>query len=121
MRKLFFVCCGHLALATGVMGIFLPILPTTPFVLLACGCYAKGSEKFSLKLRASKRFSQLISDWENHRSIPQRAKILGILMVAASVISTIVTVSMIAVKIAVGIIGVVVSLYLLSRPSRKKT
>jgi uncharacterized membrane protein YbaN (DUF454 family) len=58
---------GALALATGVVGIFLPLLPTTPFVLLAAFCFARGSPRWEAWLLAHPRFGPLVRDWrERH-------------------------------------------------------
>mgnify|MGYP001575507498 FL=1 len=120
MRKFFFVCCGHLLLATGVIGIFLPILPTTPFVLLACGCYARGSEKFHAILLSNKWLGPLIKDWHEHKAIPVRAKMFATAMITASITWAIILVPFLLVKISLGMLGIVVSLYILTRPSREK-
>lgn len=119
MHKFFFVCCGHLSLAIGVIGIFLPILPTTPFVLLACGCYAKGSERFHVALLRNKWFGPLIKDWHEHKTISIRAKAIAILMIAANIMLAIVVVPLLPVKIILGVLGIVVALYIFTRPSRK--
>ena len=121
MRKFFFVCCGHLLLATGAIGIFLPVLPTTPFVLLACGCYARGSERFHAMLLGGKWFGPLIKDWHEHKAIPVRAKALAVIMVAASITWAIFLASVVVVKIGLAAVGTAVSVYILTRPSRRKT
>ena len=121
MRKFFFVCCGHLSLATGVIGVFLPGLPTAPFVLLACGCYARGSERFHAMLLGGKWFGPLIKDWHEHKAIPVRAKALAVIMVAASITWAIFLASVVVVKIGLAAVGTAVSVYILTRPSRRKT
>lgn len=68
-----FACVG---LAT--LGVFLPLLPTTPFLLLAAGCFAKSSHRFYRALLGNRVFGPLIRDWRAHRAIPFRAKLLAI-------------------------------------------
>ena len=68
----------------GVAGIFLPVLPTTPFILLAASCYAKGSPRFHGWLLRHRLFGPLVKDWQTHRSIPLRIKWLAIGSMAVS-------------------------------------
>ncbi|MGE8368141.1 YbaN family protein [Cupriavidus sp.] len=72
------VVLGVLSLLLGIAGIFLPVLPTTPFVLLAAACFARGSERFHARLLAHPRFGPLVHDWQTYRSVPLRAKCLAI-------------------------------------------
>jgi len=73
---------GTLALVTGVVGIFLPLLPTTPFVLLAAFCFARGSPRWEAWLLAHPRFGPLVHDWRERHAIPLRAKQLAWTMMA---------------------------------------
>lgn len=69
MLKIFLIITGWLAVSIGTVGIFLPILPTTPFMLLAAGCFAKSSEKFHRWLLGSPVFGSIIRDWQEQRGI----------------------------------------------------
>ncbi|SOY53528.1 conserved hypothetical protein, DUF454; putative membrane component [Cupriavidus taiwanensis] len=82
------VALGGLCLLLGVIGIFLPVLPTTPFVLLAAACFARGSRRFHEWLLGHPRFGPLVSDWQRHRSIPFKAKCLALSMMWASMGTT---------------------------------
>lgn len=75
---------GWLALLAGMIGIFLPVLPTTPFVLLAAACFARGSPRFYFWLCSHRLFGPVLRDWQMHRSIPRRAKRLAIGMMWVS-------------------------------------
>lgn len=83
VRGLFFLL-GLLFVGLGVIGIVLPGLPTTPFMLLATGCFAKSSAKFHHWLITHKTFGKFIVDWQERRVIPKRAKILSWTMMTAS-------------------------------------
>ena len=61
------------------MGIILPVLPTTPFLLVAAGCFAKSSPYLHNKLLQSKLFGALIKDWQQHRTIPKQSKVIALL------------------------------------------
>ena len=69
---------GWLFVVLGVAGAILPVLPTTPFILLAAACFARSSERFYAWLLENRIFGPLIRDWRAHRAIPRRAKWLAI-------------------------------------------
>lgn len=75
------ILLGWVSLSLGFAGIFLPILPTTPFVLLAAFCFSKGSKKWHTWLRTHKQFGPLIQDWEKNGSIHPRAKTTATLLI----------------------------------------
>jgi uncharacterized membrane protein YbaN (DUF454 family) len=76
---------GALALALGVIGIFLPGLPTTPFVLLAAACFMRASPRAHAWLLAHRVFGPPLQEWEIHRSVPRRVKGIALLMMVVSV------------------------------------
>lgn len=65
---------GVLALVLGLIGVALPGLPTTPFVLLAGACFVRASPRSHAWLLRSRLFGPLLREWEQHRSIPRRVK-----------------------------------------------
>ena len=69
----------------GLLGIFLPILPTTPFLLLAAACYAKGSQRFLHWLLANRYLGAYIRNYRERRGIPLRTKIIGLSVLWATI------------------------------------
>ena len=65
---------GSVSLALGIVGIVLPGLPTTPFVLLAAACFAKASPRLHGWLTRHRYLGPMVRDWEAHRSLPLRIK-----------------------------------------------
>ena len=75
MKKIVLTACGLLALALGTAGIFLPLLPTTPFMLLAAACFFRSSARLYNWLLAHKRFGRIIRQYREHHAISRRARL----------------------------------------------
>ena len=69
---------GIFFVALAFIGAFLPLLPTTPFLLVAAACFAKSSPRMHKMLLANKVFGPMIYHWQQSRSIPKRAKIISL-------------------------------------------
>ncbi|HMN94389.1 MAG TPA: YbaN family protein [Hydrogenophaga sp.] len=80
---------GTISLALGLVGVVLPGLPTTPFVLLAAACYAKASPRLHAWLLNHRLTGPMLRDWEAHRSLTRRTKTVAVvsmlLMVSLSI------------------------------------
>lgn len=68
---------GWAALGLGTVGVFLPVIPTTPFVLVAAWCFSKGSHRMHRWLLEHRWFGSTVRSWEEHGVIPLRAKLLS--------------------------------------------
>lgn len=75
---------GFTALALGLIGVLVPVLPTTPFVLLAAACFARSSTHFHDWLLNQRVAGPLIREWQQHRAMPRRAKRMAYLLMAVS-------------------------------------
>lgn len=69
---------GCIAVALAVLGIFLPLLPTTPFLLLASACFIRGSERMHQWLMNNRLFGEYLRNIEARRGIPMRAKVVAL-------------------------------------------
>lgn len=110
LLRYLFICLGTLSLALGVVGAFVPVLPSTVFLILAAAAYARGSPRLYRWLLRNRIFGRYISDWRTHRSIPIRTKvtIVAMILTAVGVSSYFAVESMIlrTVVIALGLVGV---------------
>jgi uncharacterized membrane protein YbaN (DUF454 family) len=110
---------GSLALVLGVIGVFLPGLPTTPFVLVAAACYARASEPFYRWLIANPTFGPLIIEWRRHHSIPYRIKVVAITAMSLTICASIWTMSAMPwLQILLAVSGLSTSVWLWRIPSR---
>ena len=73
-----FRALGLIFLGIGALGVVLPLLPATPFILLAAACFARSSQKWHRWLLANETFGPMILNWEQHRCISCRIKLIGI-------------------------------------------
>ena len=81
-RRVPWLVAGALSLLLGIIGIFVPLLPTTPFVLLAAACFSRGSSRCERWLLSHPRFGPMVRDWRDYRAVPLRAKQLATVMMA---------------------------------------
>jgi uncharacterized membrane protein YbaN (DUF454 family) len=70
------ILAGNFFVALGILGIFLPLLPTTPFLLLAAACYFRSSERFYNWLINNKWLGNYIKNYREKKSIPLKVKVL---------------------------------------------
>ena len=114
--RLIWFAVGLLMVALAGLGVVLPLLPTTPFVLVAAFAFARSSRRWSAWLHAHPMFGPLIHDWRQHGAISRRAKILGVAsMVGVLALSVALQVR----PLVIGVQAVVLSTsaaFVLSRP-----
>ncbi len=84
--KYIWIILGSACVALAVIGLFLPLLPTTPFLLLAAACYAKGSERLYTWLIEHKLFGHHILRYRSGQGMPRKAKVMAIGMTWAGLI-----------------------------------
>jgi len=117
-KRLVFLGIGWLALALGFLGIFLPILPTTPFVILAAYCFSKGSERLHAWLLRQPAIGPMIVDWNTRGAIKLKAKIYATTMIVPLFTYTMLFVSVPpVVKLIVLAIGILVLMFIWTRPT----
>lgn len=112
------ISCGWICIVCGVIGIFLPIIPTVPFLLLAVACFAKSSERFHRWLVEHRHLGPLLRDYLKGAGIPVRAKLMAISMIWVSFpTSVILFAEALWLKALLIAAALAISMYLLSLPS----
>ena len=120
-NKYLFLSIGLICMALGFLGVFLPILPTTPFMILAAFCFSKSSERLHNWLLERPHIGKLILDWQNDGVIRKKAKVASTLVIVPLFSYTLIFVQVsIFVKVLLVLIGLGVLCFIWSRPSTPK-
>jgi uncharacterized membrane protein YbaN (DUF454 family) len=90
VARFWYLAAGHLSVVLAVLGVFLPLLPTTPFLLLAAACYARGSVRFYNWLLNNPTFGPVVRNWREDRSVALKHKIMAIGLITLSIGSSVV-------------------------------
>ena len=85
VRRSLWLLLGLISVAVAIVGVFLPLVPTTPLLLLAAFCFARSSDRLLRWLHAHPRFGPALVDWAEHRAIARRAKVMAVLAMASAV------------------------------------
>lgn len=107
---------GHCCVALGAVGAFLPLLPTTPLLLLAAWAYARSSPALRAKLYNHPRYGATLHAWHEQGAIPRRAKRWGIGLLVGSWMIVVLTTGHAMIIGAHALVVVAVSLFILTRP-----
>jgi uncharacterized membrane protein YbaN (DUF454 family) len=120
VTKIVLAACGTLCVGLGVLGAFLPLLPTTPFLLLAAFLYAKSSDRLYDWLLNHRILGQYIRDFREEKAIPLRVKIVSVSLLWITIgYSALCVVKPLWVKLLLFAIAVGVSVHILSFKTKK--
>jgi uncharacterized membrane protein YbaN (DUF454 family) len=111
--KIIWNIAGSVAVVLAILGVFLPLLPTTPFLLLASACYLRGSKSMHRWLLNNALFGEYLRNVEEKRGIPVKAKAIALLLMWASLSWSIYLVRPMWAKAALVMTGAAVSIFLL--------
>ena len=117
--KIALIIAGTLSLGLGILGIVLPILPTTPFLLLAAICYSRSSERFYVWLLTNRMFGQYIRDWRENKGLTIGMKLWVIFVLVGTMSISIFIVPVFVVKILLVCIGTFITGYIFSLPTKR--
>lgn len=88
-HKVLYILFGTLSLALGIIGIFLPLLPTTPFLLLTAALYVRSSPRLYNRLLHHKYLGSYIRNFRENKAIPLRAKIISVSLIWITILNCI--------------------------------
>ncbi len=111
---------GVVSVVLGVIGIFVPVLPTTPFIILAAWCFVRSSKRAHDWLYRQPLFGKALRNWEENRSIARSNKIMAIVAILVSLIFIWVKVENDWVKYGVTILLLGVSIFIATRNESSK-
>ncbi|MBE8167159.1 MAG: DUF454 domain-containing protein [Shewanella sp.] len=108
---------GLLSVLLGVLGIFLPLLPTVPFILLALFCFARSSEKLHQWLVSHPWFAISIADWQQHRGIRRKIKYRAMVLSICSFILSIIFAPLLWIKGLLVVCALLLMIFLWRMPT----
>jgi hypothetical protein len=122
LKKGIFVVVGTISLGLGAVGVFLPVLPTTPFLLLSAACYYKGSERMHRWLLSNKLFGSYIRNYKEGRGISQTGKIFALFLLWTTICcSALFMMNNYIVQIVLVAIAIAVTIHIMTLPTFRKS
>ena len=118
MKRTILISLGLLCVGLGFVGVFVPGIPTTIFLIIALWAFTKSSEKLRYWLLNHKRFGPILNNWQEHKVVPRRAKILMVVLMSLAVILFYYSLQSLILTIGLIIILVSVAIYVISLPSK---
>ncbi|WP_090237067.1 YbaN family protein [Lentibacillus halodurans] len=121
IKKILLILAGSISLGVGILGIILPLLPTTPLLLLAAACYVRSSEKLYHWLITNKYFGSYIQNYRDGKGIPLKAKVMGVSVLCLAMSYTILfIVPFPVVKILLAAVGAYFTWFILKQKTLPK-
>lgn len=117
LQRGFYLGTASLCLLLGTAGLILPLLPTTPFILLALWLASRGSPRFEHWIKTHPRFSSMIQIWQQQRAIPLRAKFIACLLLLTSALTLYFTLESVPLLLITGCILLLAGSFILTRPT----
>ena len=118
MKRTILISLGWLCVGLGFVGVFVPGIPTTIFLIIALWAFTKSSEKLRHWLLNHKRFGPILNNWQEHKVVPRRAKILMVVLMSLAVILFYYSSQSLILTIGLIIILVSFAIYVIALPSK---
>lgn len=111
--KVLYNILGSIFVAIGILGVFLPLLPATPFLLLASACYVRGSDRLHDWLMQNRFLGTYIRNFKERRGMPVRAKVVTLVLLWASLAFSAYRVDILGVRIVIALVAIGVTTLIL--------
>lgn len=120
-KRIIYIILGSFFLILGAVGIFIPLLPTTPFWLLTCWFYLRSSDKLYNRAMSNRYFGSYVRNFLVDKAIPLRSKIISVsIMWLSAILTSLYLIEYLWVKILLILISAGVTWHILSFPTKKK-
>ncbi|MEG1299042.1 MAG: YbaN family protein [Anaerovoracaceae bacterium] len=120
IKVILLLICGILSLVIGSIGLVLPILPTTPFVLVSAACFAGSSPRLYQKLRCNKYFGEFVDNYQNKTGVTCTVKVRGLVFLWVTLSVSAFIFPAIHVRLILLVVGICVSLHILLLKNRSE-
>jgi len=121
LSRILWAFAGTFFLAVGVIGIFLPVLPTTPFLLLSAACYFKGSRRMHDWLLNNRWFGNYLRNYREGKGVSAKVKVISILALWATIgYSAFYAIDILIVRIVLLVVAIAVTLHIASLPNLRR-
>jgi uncharacterized membrane protein YbaN (DUF454 family) len=117
MSRPFYLILGFISLGVGILGAFLPVLPTTCFILLSAYSFSKSSTRLENWVLGHKTWGPMVINWRKYRSIPVKAKLMAVTGMSLSALLMYASPAPFFVKIACYVVLFLSGVYVVTRPS----
>lgn len=114
IKKYLYIILGSISLALGVTGVFIPVLPTTPFLLLASFCYLRSSEGMYHWLMSHKIFGSYIYSYMTYKAIPKKTKIGAFIFLWSTLIISMILMPSMHLRLFLAVVGISVTVHLVT-------
>jgi len=114
LKNIVFIILGSVSLILGITGVFVPVLPATPFLLLACFFYLRSSKRLYIWLTTHRIFGSYIYNYMTYRAITKKARLIALSFLWSALLISILLVSSPAVRLLLFAVGIGVSIHLLT-------
>ena len=121
MKRILLLTLGWLCVGLAFIGVFVPGIPTTPFLIVALWAFAQSSKKFHSWLINHKKFGPMLQNWESHKVVPLKAKILMVILQITAVIVIHYSLNNLLITYSLATLLIIVAWYVISLPSKIPT
>lgn len=113
IKKIFLISLGIISIILGVIGLIFPVLPTTPFLLLAAFCFLRSSNKLYNWLINHKLFGSMLDNYIKYKAITKKTKIIAIVFLWCSLLLSVYLTQSVYIAVFLFVTGISVSIYIL--------